>query len=179
MKESYFIRRQIWQIFDPSPLNNADVLNGWSHSENLLIKSVEGKSSLQWFIIRNYGELNFSLTFIWFKTMGTYFSPYIEKFPIFCENCSLQVSTFLLGMFFKARIKKGWVKFPTCGFATQLMGKNPIPSSYHSFNSSKLYVLWFQCPNKDSNFEWTLMYKGKNCVYLSTLDASPQKGLGI
>ena len=24
------IRRQIWQIFDPSPLNTADVLNGWS-----------------------------------------------------------------------------------------------------------------------------------------------------
>ena len=24
------IRRQIWQIFDPSPLRNADVLNGWS-----------------------------------------------------------------------------------------------------------------------------------------------------
>ena len=24
------IRRQIWQIFDPSPLENADVLNRWS-----------------------------------------------------------------------------------------------------------------------------------------------------
>ena len=24
------IRRQIWQIFDPSSLKNADVLNGWS-----------------------------------------------------------------------------------------------------------------------------------------------------
>ena len=24
------IRRHIWQIFDPSPLKNADVLNGWS-----------------------------------------------------------------------------------------------------------------------------------------------------
>ena len=23
-------RRQIWQIFDPSPLEHADVLNGWS-----------------------------------------------------------------------------------------------------------------------------------------------------
>ena len=23
------IRHQIWQIFDPSPLKNADVLNGW------------------------------------------------------------------------------------------------------------------------------------------------------
>jgi hypothetical protein len=26
------IRRQIWPIFDPSPLKNADVLNRWSHS---------------------------------------------------------------------------------------------------------------------------------------------------
>ena len=42
-----------------------------------------------------------------------------------------------------------------------------------------VFVLWFQCPTKDSNFEWILIYKGKNCVYLSTLDASPQKGLGI
>ena len=25
------IRQQIWPIFDPSPLKNADVLNGWSH----------------------------------------------------------------------------------------------------------------------------------------------------
>ena len=24
------IHQQIWQIFDPSPLKNADVLNGWS-----------------------------------------------------------------------------------------------------------------------------------------------------
>ena len=26
------IRRQIWQLFDPSPLEHADVLNGWSLS---------------------------------------------------------------------------------------------------------------------------------------------------
>ena len=35
------IHRQIWQIFDPSPLKNADVLNGWSPTKfvlyNLLI----------------------------------------------------------------------------------------------------------------------------------------------
>ena len=29
-KENYFIRRLILLIFDPSPLKNADVLNGWS-----------------------------------------------------------------------------------------------------------------------------------------------------
>ena len=29
------IRRQIWPIFDPFPLKNADVLNGWSHSSSV------------------------------------------------------------------------------------------------------------------------------------------------
>ena len=28
-------RWQIWQIFDPSPLENTDVLNGWSQRSNV------------------------------------------------------------------------------------------------------------------------------------------------
>ena len=35
------IRRQIWQIFDPFPLKNADVLNGWSLKHYCLIRCME------------------------------------------------------------------------------------------------------------------------------------------
>ena len=44
----------------------------------------------------------FSPSFVWFKTMGNYFFPIVLKnFLKFCENCSLQVSTFLSGMNFE------------------------------------------------------------------------------
>ena len=32
------IRWQIWLILDPSPLQNADVLNGWSHTITVHLK---------------------------------------------------------------------------------------------------------------------------------------------
>ena len=35
------IHRQIWQSLDPSPLQNTDVLNGWSLKQNYL--TIKGK----------------------------------------------------------------------------------------------------------------------------------------
>ena len=34
------LRRQIWQIFDPSPLENANVLNGWSLMQFLVFLNI-------------------------------------------------------------------------------------------------------------------------------------------
>ena len=43
------IRQKIWHIFDPSPLKNADVLNGWSQSilKVFPLTGIPGKTPIQ------------------------------------------------------------------------------------------------------------------------------------